>query len=145
MLPLNSFIKSWSVLSKTSDQPQVASHEGVMYVFVQGWPMTYKTFIGLMLKGIFGGTFRLTVAEWRPIHEEITQLTEGLSLEIPNKERSGFAVIQMIRNHLRIDNTSLPQKSIMDWVQGIEAKVAEIQSSTTSTTSPAAPVSSATA
>ena len=123
MSDLKAFIKRWAVLSKTSGQSQVADHEGVKYVFLSGYPMTYRTFIMISLKGIFGGTTRLTVAEWETVHREITELTDGLALEIPNTERPGFAIVQMIRRELKITMTNLDHLTIIKWLKEVEDQV----------------------
>jgi hypothetical protein len=123
MSDLKAFIRRWAVLSKTSGQSQVADYEGTKYVFLSGYPMTYRTFVMISLKGIFGGTVRLTVAEWETVHKEILELTDGLALEIPNEERPGFAIVQMIRRELKITMTNLDVLAIVKWLKEVEDQV----------------------
>ena len=123
MSSLEKFIKAWSVYSKTAGKPVTATHEGVKYVFIEGWPMTVKTYSLLTLQSVFGGGARLRVDEWEALHAETRLLCTGLCL--PHLEgHEAFAIVKLFRNIMNISAASMyDQQKITNWVALLDEKI----------------------
>lgn len=123
MSSLEKFIKSWSVYSKTAGRPVAATHEDIKYVFIEGWPMTVKTYSLLTLKSVFGGGARLCVEEWEALHAETRLLCDGLSL-VPMKGHEAFALVKLFRNIMNISASSMyDQQKITAWIALLDEKI----------------------
>lgn len=119
------FIKNHSVYSKTSNNPVVEEFEGIRYIFIEGYPMTMKTYQLLSLKSIFGGNAKLRVAEWQELHAETKQICEGLSIPLI-KDREAFSLVAMFRRNMDIVNgKAYDTTKIKAMIDLLESKVHE--------------------
>ena len=123
MITFEKFIKAWSVYSKTAGKPVTATHGGIKYVFIEGWPMTVKTYSLLTLKSVLGGGARLRVDEWESLHAETRLLCTGLSL-VPVEGHEAFALVKLFRNIMNISAASMyDQKKITEWIALLDEKI----------------------
>lgn len=123
MTTLQKFIKNWSVYSKTAGKPVTAFYEETKYIFIEGWPMTVKTYSLLTLKSVFGGGARLRVEEWEALHAETRFLCSGLSL-VPMEGHEAFALVKLFRNIMNISAASMyDQKKITSWIALLDEKI----------------------
>ena len=125
MPELRKFIKLWSVYSKTAGHPVAASFDNTRYVFIQGWPMTSRTYHLLSLKSVFGGGARLTPDEWENLHQETRNLCSGLCLT-PRKGYEAQSIVALFRNILDISANSLQDADkITQWIALLDEKINE--------------------
>lgn len=120
-----SFLKNWSVYSKTAGEPAVAWFEGTKYVFIEGWPMTIKTYSLLSLRTVFQGNARLKKAQWEDLHRETRELCAGLCLPlIADREAQG--ILDVFARVMEINNKSLYDNTVINaWIEKLEAKINE--------------------
>jgi hypothetical protein len=135
MTSTRSFIVSHSVLSKLSDEPVVASHNGREFVFVAGMPMTVQGFYSISAKVIFGAELRLNVAMWEKLHAETRILCQGLDVKLTTG-REAFTVRNVMAKALSWTLEGHDRANVLSMVEKVERSLVELQASrsTTSTT-----------
>ena len=121
------FIRGWSVMSKTSEQPQVALYDNKIYVFVRGYPMTYQGFLNMSMKAIYGPQLKYPGKVWESYHKETRELCKGLKILLyPEKE--AFSVLKRLSEYYK---TSSYQDYNNDFIEAaakaIDDKIAEMK------------------
>ena len=115
------FIKRWAVYSKTADAPVVALHGSNAYVFVRGYPMSYRTFVSLAMKSVLGGGVSLKGYHWEEIHNEVRELCKDLP-HVLYKDHPGHVIVEEIRKLLKVTK-EYDRQTIANWLVDIDEQL----------------------
>jgi hypothetical protein len=129
MTDLMTAIKHNCVYSRLSDEPLVARYGDMTLVFINGFPMTARTYYVLFSKAIFGGTVtKMSPALWSELNAEIHLLCQGTGHDLKPGHEAQQA-IQAIRRSVNWTKDSMDSKLVHSWVEGLDKKIQALSGS----------------
>lgn len=121
---LKRFVKNHAVQSKISDQAVVADFHGEKLIFIQGFPMTRKSFYNLSSKAIFGNGLKLKPALWDALNTETKALCQGLNIPLA-EGKEAHSVVEAIQKELNWTKETVASGKVFEWIKKIEQMLHE--------------------
>jgi hypothetical protein len=122
---LRRFVLNNTVASKIADMPLVGQHEGKIFVFIHGYPMSLRGFYLIATKALFGGTVRLAGSKWGELHAETQLLCQGLNMEL-QKGREAYTVLEGIKKSINWSEKGADKTAAVQWVKEVEEKISKM-------------------
>lgn len=127
-------LQAYSLVSRTSSDVYMCSftdgEKHYDWVFMDGYPMTYRIFTLLTLKAIFNG-FSMPQEDWDAINEQMEGWNKTLKLKCKKGKRADMIMLGRIRRKFKEINDESDLKAVQAYIASFEEKIKEARDNPT--------------
>lgn len=126
MESLDQFLRSYAVLSKTADAPQIARYGSESYIFVGGYPMRRQDFLVLSTRAIFGLTTPMSAGQWKFINEQVRHTCKDLNVPLKENHEAEL-VVEALKDYYGMREGKYVPSNVVQKMTIMDSQLAELE------------------